>query len=100
MTPVRHSQKLPVPPDSSCEAVEGGGDVEVLVMKMEEDDGGKIATGAQRRGSKQGEALTSACLTKLRVAVKRWRREFITVPLRLRPILLRFSPSLGSAPER
>lgn len=37
--------------------------MEVLVMKMEEDDGGKIATGAQRRGSKQGEALTSACLT-------------------------------------
>lgn len=33
MTPVRHSQKLPELPDSSCEAVEGGGDEKVLVMR-------------------------------------------------------------------
>lgn len=133
------------------------------------EDGGGIATGTQKRGSKQGEALTSDCftlerkrergggeahrrrgerdrtksrtkgrngtnsreeehrgkqcvtwdvvsehshkeaaelgekklpLTRLRVAVKRLRREVTTVPLRLRPICLRFSPSSGSAPKR
>lgn len=142
----------------------------------EEDGGGDsggIATGTQKRGSKQGEALTSACftlererrkekeekqreedrsenrkagqqeetrqtaggeehrekqcvkchggtsgkcslkarpqggsraqevtLTKLRVAVRRLRREATTVPLRLRSIRLRFSPSSGSTPKR
>lgn len=142
----------------------------------EEDGGGDsggIATGTQKRGSKQGEALTSACftlererrkekeekqreedrsenrkagqqeetrqtaggeehrekqcvkchggtsgkcslkarpqggsraqevtLTKLRVAVRRLRRDATTVPLRLRSIRLRFSPSSGSTPKR
>lgn len=57
----------------TCEAVEGGGegggdDEEVVVSvmrRMEEggDGGGGRATGTQERGSKQGEALTSACLT-------------------------------------
>lgn len=58
----------------TCEAVEGGreggGDDEkevvVSVMRRMEgggDGGGGRATGTQERGSKQGEALTSACLT-------------------------------------
>lgn len=59
----------------TCEAVEGGGEggsddekevVVVSVMKRMEgigDGGGGRATGTQERGSKQGEALTSACLT-------------------------------------
>lgn len=33
------------------------------MRRMEEDDSGGIATGTQKRGSKQGEALTSACFT-------------------------------------
>lgn len=148
--------------------MEGGGD----------GGGGGRATGTQERGSKQGEALTSACLTleterergtaktgrggaqrfrigrgrrrdrngkkrdkqqgekstggekkamcqrrdirqvqsdnppqgggraqrvpltKLRVAVRRLRREATTVPLRLRPIRLMLSPSAGSAAPR
>lgn len=39
-------------------------------------------------------------LTKLRVAVKRLWREVTTVPLRLRPICLWFSPSSGPTPKR
>lgn len=59
----------------TCEAVEGGGDEKVLVMRrMEEDDSGGIATGTQKRGSKQGEALTSACFTFERERGKRGKR--------------------------
>lgn len=63
----------------TCEAVEGGGEgggddekeVVVSVMRRMEGGGdgcgggggGGRATGTQERGSKQGEALTSACLT-------------------------------------
>lgn len=153
--------------------------VVLVIRRMKGGDGGVRATGTQERGSKQGEALTSACLTleteregesedrkgaepsgsgegerggrtgtgrnetnsrvrkaqagekkkamcqrrdirqvqsenlplgggraeqipltKLRVAVKRLRREATTVPLRLRPIRPTLSSSAGSAPRR
>lgn len=50
--------------------IEGVGD--------EEDGGGEgggIATGTQKRGSKQGEALTSACFTLEREEMDRWKED-------------------------
>lgn len=58
---------------------------------------GKCSLKAQPEG---GSRAQEATLTKLRVAVRRLRREATTVPLRLRPIRLRFSPSSGSTPKR
>lgn len=47
-----------------------------------------------------GDRAQEFALTKLRVAVRRPRREATIVPLRLRPIRLGFVPSPGSAPKR
>lgn len=61
----------------TCEAVEEGGDEKVLVMRrMGEMMVVELATGTQnqKRGSKQGEALTSACFTFERDRRKRRKR--------------------------
>ncbi|KAF3853782.1 hypothetical protein F7725_014470 [Dissostichus mawsoni] len=82
----------------TCEAEEGGGDEKVLVMRRMEE---MIVVEEQQgfRREEGGSRAQEVTLTKLRVAVRRPRREVTTVPLRLRPIRLRFSPSSGPAPK-
>lgn len=58
---------------------------------------GECSYRARPQGGSRAQAAT---LTKLRVAVRRPRRDATMVPLRLRPIRLGFVPSAGSTPKR
>lgn len=77
---------------------EGGGrraQGEAMCQVPRRESSGRCSLAARPHGGGRGQEVT---LTKLRVAVRRLRRGVTTVPLRLRPIRLRFSPSSGSTP--
>lgn len=86
--------------EETRQTVEGGGggrraQGEAMCQVPRRESSGRCSLAARPHGGGRGQEVT---LTKLRVAVRRLRHGVTTVPLRLRPIRLRFSPSSGSTP--